>query len=53
MSWLFGNSYGDYCEPIFMTDDFRKWSTGRHPSSNAMAYFDMVRERDYATRLEF
>jgi hypothetical protein len=49
MEWLFG-SFG---YSIFTSEDFKKWSIGRHPSSNAFAYFEMVRERNHATRLEF
>lgn len=53
MGWLFGSFYGDFSDPVFMSDDYRNWAKGRHPASNAMVYFDMVKERNYATRLEF
>lgn len=51
MEWLFGfsNQYSFFAN----NEDYKLWAKGRHPASNAMAYFDMVRERNYATRLEF
>jgi len=51
MDWLFGfsNQYSFFAN----NEDYKLWAKGRHPASNAMAYFDMVRERNYATRLEF
>jgi len=56
MVCLFGKTYlAQFYDPysIIYSEDYKNWANGRHPASNMMAYFDMVRERNYATRLEF
>ena len=35
------------------TADFQAWAADKPPEFNALAYFEMVRERDAATHLEF
>jgi hypothetical protein len=56
MEWLLGFKssacFQDQYSFVHL-EDYKLWAKGRHPASNAYAYFDMVRERNYATRLEF
>ncbi len=47
MNYLYGLS------GFVQTNDYKQWSKGRDPHSNALAYYDMVKERNYTTRLEF
>lgn len=55
MDWLFGFTSSSCLQNQynFTTEYYRLWAKGRNQESNMMAYFDMVKERNYATRLEF
>lgn len=47
------NDFCDAADAWFKTEDFKKWAADKPPEFNAFAYLDMVREREYANRLEF
>lgn len=57
MDWLFGFASSACFQGQYSffanTEDYRLWAKGRSPQANMYAYFDMVRERDHANRLEF
>ena len=53
MKWLFGDSSFGRGPWFIYLDDYKLWAKDKHPSTNCFAYLDMVKERNYATRLEF
>lgn len=41
-------------QPWFVyTEDYKQWAKDKHPCTNIYAYLDFVKQRNYATRLEF
>lgn len=54
--WIITKDYLEFAalpRKFTQTEDFKLWSKDRKSHSNAYDYFRMVKERNYATRLEF